>query len=71
MSLHLALLRSAGVLVPRQQRPEWLAEWSAELCYVRQVRASCAWAFCLGAFQDAFWLMRNKGRPRLLESPLQ
>jgi len=71
MSIHLVLLRSAGVLVPRPQRPEWLAEWSAELCYVRQVRKSCAFAFCLGAFQDAFWLRRNKGRGRLLESPVQ
>ena len=71
MSIHRALLRSAGLLVPRPQRPEWLAEWSAELCYVRQVRESCAYAFCFGAFQDAFWLRRNKGRARLLESPLQ
>jgi hypothetical protein len=71
MSIHLAFLRGAGVLVPRQQRPEWLAEWTAELCYVRQLRESCAIAFCLGAFPDALWLRRNKGHARLLESPLQ
>src|SRR5580692_2381197 len=70
MILHAAILRSAAMLVPRDQRVEWFAEWSAELCYVtdRQI------PFCLGAFQDAFWLRRNKPAPHpcdayALESP--
>jgi len=71
MSIHCALIRTAGVLVPREQRPEWLAEWLGELWYVRRVRESSAFAFCLGAFRDALWLRLNKGRPRLLESPWQ
>jgi hypothetical protein len=33
---HLMILRSAALLVPRPQRTEWLAEWSAELWYVLQ-----------------------------------
>ena len=70
MILHAAILRSAAMLVPRDQRAEWFAEWSAELCYVTQRRIP----FCLGAFQDAFWLRRNKPAPHpcdayALESP--
>lgn len=56
-SLHLAILRSAAVLVPREQRVEWLAEWRGELWHVRQ---ECGTAFCLGAYKDAFWLRRNR-----------
>jgi hypothetical protein len=71
MTLCGAVIRSAGLLVPAQQRPEWLAEWTAELWYVRRVREDAAFAFCLGAFRDAFCLRVNFRRPRLLESPLQ
>lgn len=70
MILHAAILRSAAMLVPRDQRGEWFAEWSAELCYVtdRQI------PFCLGSFRDAFWIRRNKPAPHpcdayALESP--
>ncbi len=59
MSIRLAILRTAGWLVPREQRSEWLAEWQAELFYVEQEVESQATAFCLGAFRDAFWLRRN------------
>lgn len=53
--MHLAILRTAALLVPRQERGEWFAEWRAELWYVREQPA----CFCLGAFRDAFWLWRN------------
>jgi hypothetical protein len=70
---HFALLRAASLLVPGPQRAEWLAEWSAELCYVRQAhRATRATAFCLGAFHDAFWLRRNNpAAPSVRTSRLQ
>ena len=69
--VHLAILRSAALLVPGPQRAEWFAEWSAELWYVNRG----ATAFCLGAFRDAFWLRRNnptRMAPRTfsLRSPL-
>jgi hypothetical protein len=68
--LHLAILRSAAWLVPGPQRAEWLAEWRAELWYVKQHPA----VFCLGAFRDALWLRRNSSTPNVhhtfgLESP--
>lgn len=68
--LHLAMLAGAALLVPRQQRQEWLREWTCELWHVRQ---SCLapgafsfateWeltAFCLGSFQDAACLRRQQ-----------
>ena len=57
--MHLAILRSASLLVPGPQRAEWLAEWSAELWHVNRG----ATAFCLGAFRDACWLRRNNPAP--------
>ena len=69
--VHLAILRSASLLVPGPDRVEWLAEWRAELWHVNRG----ATAFCLGAFRDAFWLRRNnptQNGPRAfnLRSPL-
>lgn len=73
MRIHLAMLRSAAWLVPGKQRAEWLAEWSAELWYVRQSGDRQTTSFCLGSFRDAFWLRRNRPpdtRPTpWLESP--
>jgi hypothetical protein len=73
MTIHLAMLRSAAWLVPGEQRADWLAEWSAELWYVRQRCRRQVTGFCLGAFRDAFWLRRNRppdGQRRpYLESP--
>jgi hypothetical protein len=70
-----AILRVAASIVPREERAEWLAEWRGELWHIRQ---SCqteglvtshngvnVTAFCLGAFQDAFWLRRNHPHPLL------
>jgi hypothetical protein len=59
MTAQLAILHSARLLVPRGQRPEWFAEWKAELEYVRQNAEGAATSFCLGTFRDAFWLRRN------------
>jgi hypothetical protein len=65
-ALHLAVLRSAALLVPEQQRAEWLAEWRSELWHVLQgdPRAKHVMATCLGAFKDAFWLRRYGPVPR-------
>jgi hypothetical protein len=73
--LHIALLRSASIVVPGPERGEWFREWSGELWHVRQscTPADCAsWkgqreviAFCLGAFQDALCLRRAAYSRRL------
>jgi hypothetical protein len=71
-SLHTAVIRSAALLVPAQERREWLDEWTSELWYVRQRGDPEATRFCMGAFQDAFWLRRNNPevwRPLRFESP--
>ena len=85
ISAHLVILRSAGVLVPRWRRADWLAEWRSELWYVSQRRNRedhRSWwnreavFFCLGAFRDAVWLRRHtcdpdpRG-PLWLQSPLR
>jgi len=59
MMLDRAILRSASWLVPAAQRAEWLAEWSAELCYVTRGGTQ----FCLGAYRDALWLRRDARAP--------
>jgi hypothetical protein len=59
MTREVALLRAAGWLVPPEQRAEWLAEWVAELVYVRGSAPNRAFRFCVGAFRDALWLRRN------------
>jgi hypothetical protein len=73
MRIHLAMLGTAAWLVPGEQRAEWLAEWCAELWYVRRSGDGHTTSFCLGAFRDAFWLRRNRPpeepRARWLESP--
>jgi hypothetical protein len=77
MRMHLAILRGAALLVPFQQRAEWLSEWRSELWYVRQSRGTRGvTAFCLGAFKDALWLRRNAPRPEArklfrLDSPVK
>jgi len=63
-----ALLRWAALLVPDRERAEWLAEWRSELWYAGQARGTArATAFCLGAYQDAFWLRRNASRRPIRE----
>jgi hypothetical protein len=64
------ILRGAALLAPGRERGEWLAEWQAELWHVRDAHHArgCfhgnaeVTAFCLGAFQDAFWLRWNNPR---------
>jgi hypothetical protein len=73
-AFHLAILRTAALLVPQTQRSDWLAEWRAELWHVeRDPHARNVTAFCLGAFRDAFWLWRADPCPDhqslFMESP--
>jgi len=73
--LHLRLLRAASWIVPRDERADWLAEWTAELWYVER-KCARATDFCLGAFRDAWWLRRYALNPTLrhilrLETPRQ
>jgi hypothetical protein len=59
-AFHVAILRSAALLVPEPQRTDWLAEWRSELWHVRRDPGGVsATAFCMGAFRDAFWLWSN------------
>jgi hypothetical protein len=68
MTLPLAILRTAALLVPGEHRAGWLAEWRSELWYVRGNTA----AFCAGAFRDALWVRHNAAAPRArLQSPVQ
>ena len=72
------LLRSASLLVPGRSRADWLAEWQAELWHVLHSQDDACQraapegpahlsptAFCLGAFQDAWWLRQNSAQPPL------
>jgi len=70
MSAEEAILWCAARAVPERERAEWLAEWTAEMWYVREQDASTV-GFCWGAFRDAWWMRRNC-RPSLrLETPLE
>jgi len=63
-AFHLAILRSAALLVPEARRTVWLAEWRSELWHVgRDSLGVSATAFCMGAFWDAFWLRRDDPSP--------
>lgn len=67
-----AVLRAASLLVPGDQRAEWLDGWRSELWYIPRRDATF---FCLGAFPDALWLRRNnpnqvKRTGTYFESPL-
>lgn len=70
MNLQSAILQVARLIVPPAQRPDWFAEWQAELSCVPQ---NVATAFCFGAFRDASWLRRNSlpcpGAASILASP--
>ncbi len=59
-TVHLAILHCAALLVPEQQRAEWIAEWRAEVWGAEDLRI----ATCLGGFKDAFWLRRHGPLPR-------
>jgi hypothetical protein len=72
---HETILRAAALLVPADERAEWIDEWTAELAYVRHESPRRALWFCLGAFRDALWVRRNnpagESRDILLASPLR
>lgn len=78
--LHLGLLRTASMALPRSQRAEWWREWHSELWQVRNAftpDGDWSWqgelkviSFCLGAFQDAFCLLRQFRPVRMRLSPL-
>jgi hypothetical protein len=72
MTPHDAILRTAGLIVPRCRRAEWLADWRSELWYVMRARRPReVLVFSLGAFQDAIWLRRSHPRAAgRLQSPL-
>lgn len=71
-ALDLSLLQCASVLVPSTSRAEWWREWRSELWHVRRASAPPSGispgaerdilAFCLGAFQDAWFLRRHARR---------
>jgi hypothetical protein len=66
--LHLAVLHSASILVPIEQRSEWLQEWKSELwhiCQTHPMSDPAITAFCLGAVQDALCLRRHLWQTRL------
>lgn len=72
--LQLAILKAAALLVPGQERKDWLQEWAAELCHVQAANPRMATAFCLGAFKDAFYFRStrtqwNPGQILNLKSP--
>jgi hypothetical protein len=59
-----ALVRAASWLVPRDERPAWLAEWRAEYRHIAATSPwKCAATFCLGAVPDALWMRRHHPRP--------
>lgn len=62
-----AMLATAARLVPPDERSEWLAEWSAELWYLRHSEDHpCGpLRFCAGAFRDAPLLRLHRPAPRL------
>ena len=68
------ILRASSLVVPYDQRTEWVAEWRSELWYIPRHRSTL---FCLGAFRDAFCLRRNLaelehlGAAKRARSPLQ
>jgi len=70
--MHVGLLWSASLLVPRWKHAEWSEEWRTELWYVLREcssetslhsrSVSQATAFCRGAYEDAIWLRRRSWR---------
>lgn len=72
MLLQRLMLCSAALLAPSALRGEWLEEWTAELEHVRRTCPRAAFAFCRGAFADAWWLRRHcPVHEGFLESPVR
>ena len=68
------ILATAARIVPREERSEWLREWSGELWYLRHsAEPPCGpTRFCLGALRDAasIRLHRPVGHLDLFRSPI-
>lgn len=58
--LQSTLLNAASLVAPCEQRDAWLEEWYSELWYMTPSLATRA---CLGSFQDALWVRRNRTAP--------
>ncbi len=68
------VIECAGLATPWPDRRDWIHEWRSELWYVRAGESSNGrvWAFCLGAFNDAFFIRRcapKQQRPPIFQSP--
>jgi hypothetical protein len=80
-AVDLGLLRCASLLVDRNQRAIWIQEWDSELWHVRRAcipPGPPRWMaerrvllFCLGAFQDAFCVLRLRHKRRAAPASLQ
>lgn len=72
--MDLTILAIVARMVPREERSEWLREWSGELWYLRQsAEPPCGpTRFCLGALRDAvsIRLHRPVGHVDLFRSPI-
>lgn len=62
-------IRAASLLVPRRDRADWMAEWTAELyhlCHAPRGAFDSPHAdpieFSFGAYRDAFWIRCNRLR---------
>lgn len=72
MRMERMMLRSAALFVPREQREEWLEEWLAEVAHVRRHCPRAAFAFCRGAYADAWWLRSHSPVSEgFLDSPVR
>lgn len=59
--LPMLVVRIAGLLIPRRERGDWVAEWAGELWAVQESGTDQeALDFSLGAFRDALLLRRDR-----------
>ena len=76
MNRYSAILKTAALLVPREQRADWLAEWTTELWYVLQApgfAARCASAWVRSRMRYGFGAThatRFPAREQWLQSPV-
>jgi hypothetical protein len=61
-----AIVRTASLLVPRAERPDWIAEWNSELWHVTHAcdeEQAASWpavGFSLGSVRDAYCLLWDR-----------
>jgi hypothetical protein len=56
------LLRSVQLIVPIDDRPEWLRTWHAELWHMRHLKAHRRNGLSIGLTRDALWLRTESWR---------